>query len=146
VRRAGAVRLALEWRDIDREERVVYVRRSYTRGELELPKTEGSLRAVPLQARAIDALNRLPEHDSPLVFPGERGSYPDLHHFRPYQWRRRLKPRPREGRLVGWELLVFAERPVGGAGAPERPPNGSRFLLRRVKLLSWPLPPLDYES
>jgi len=79
--------VALEWRDIDRDEHVVYVRRSFTRGELKLPKTEGSLRAVPLQARAIDALDRLPENDSPLVFPGERGGYLDIHHFRPYQWR-----------------------------------------------------------
>jgi len=52
--------VALEKRDIDRDERVVYVRRSYTRGELKLPKTEGSLRAVPLQARALEALDRLP--------------------------------------------------------------------------------------
>jgi len=79
--------VALEKRDIDRDERVVYVRRSYTRGELKLPKTEGSLRAVPLQARALEALDRLPDNDSPLVFPGERGGYLDIHHFRPYQWR-----------------------------------------------------------
>src|SRR6266545_3348018 len=44
--------VALEKRDIDRDERVVYVRRSYTRGQLKLPQTEASLRAVPLQARS----------------------------------------------------------------------------------------------
>jgi len=71
----------------DLDERVAYVRRSFTRGELKLPKTEGSLRAVPLQARALDALDRLPDNDSPLVLPGERGGYLDIHHFRPYQWR-----------------------------------------------------------
>jgi integrase len=43
--------IALEKRDVDREERVVYVRRSFTRGELKLPKTEASQRAVPLGAR-----------------------------------------------------------------------------------------------
>src|SRR3954468_3783511 len=79
--------VALEKRDIDRDQRVVYVRRSYTRGELKLPKTEGSLRAVPLQARALDALDRSTENDSPLVFPGDRGGYLDIPHFRPYQWR-----------------------------------------------------------
>jgi hypothetical protein len=47
--------VALEWRDIDRDERVACVRRSYTRRELKLPKTEASLRAVPLQGRAVDA-------------------------------------------------------------------------------------------
>lgn len=50
--------VALEKRDIDRAEQVVYVRRSFTRRELKLPKTEASHRAVPLQARALDALDR----------------------------------------------------------------------------------------
>ena len=80
--------IALERRDVNREESVVYVRRSFTRGELKLPKTEASLRAVPSQARALDALERLQtSKDSPLLFPGERGGYLDVHHFRPYQWR-----------------------------------------------------------
>jgi integrase len=64
------------------------VRRSFTHGELKLTKTEASMRAVPLQARALDALDRLPFcRDSALVFPGERGGYLDLHHFRPHRWR-----------------------------------------------------------
>ena len=79
--------LALEKRDIDRKARVVYVRRSFTRGELKTPKTEASTRAVPLQARALDALDRINSNGSPLLFPGERGVYLDIHHFRPYQWR-----------------------------------------------------------
>jgi integrase len=80
--------IALEKRDIDREERVVYVRRSFTRRELKVPKTEASMRAVPLQARALDALDLIRDaNDSPLVFPSERGGYLDIHHFRPFQWR-----------------------------------------------------------
>jgi integrase len=80
--------IALEKRDIDGAERVVYVRRSFTRRELKLPKTEASQRAVALQARALDALDRAcPNEESELVFPGERGGYLDVHHFRPYQWR-----------------------------------------------------------
>jgi integrase len=80
--------VALEKRDINRDERVVYVRRSFTRRELKLPKTEASLRAVPLQARALEALERLAAgDDSPLVFPGERCGYLDVHHFRPFRWR-----------------------------------------------------------
>ena len=80
--------IALERRDVDRGERVVYVRRSFTRRQLKVPKTEASVRAVPLQARALDALDRI-EHGngSPLLFPGERGGYLDIHHFRPFQWR-----------------------------------------------------------
>jgi integrase len=80
--------IALEKRDLDRDERVVYVRRSFTRGELKRPKTEASIRAVPLQTRALDALERVPDHaKSQLLFPGERGSYLDIHHFRPAHWR-----------------------------------------------------------
>jgi integrase len=42
---------------------------------------------VPLQARALDALERVHDQNgSPLLF-GERGGYLDIHHFRPYQWR-----------------------------------------------------------
>jgi len=40
-----------------------------------------------MAARAFKALARLPASDSPLLFPGERGGYFDIHHFRPYQWR-----------------------------------------------------------
>jgi integrase len=81
--------IALEKRDINREERAVYVRRSFTRRQLKLPKTESSLRAVPLQARALDALDRLhARDDSPLLFPGERGGYLDIYNFRPHCWRR----------------------------------------------------------
>jgi integrase len=81
--------IALEKRDINHEERAVYVRRSFTRRQLKLPKTEASLRAVPLQARALDALERLPaSENSPLLFPGERGGYLDIYNFRPHQWRR----------------------------------------------------------
>lgn len=79
--------IALETRDVDRDERVVYVRRSFTRGEVKVPKTEASVRAVPLQLRALDALDRAKHAaGSPLLFPGERGGHLDIHHFRPYQW------------------------------------------------------------
>jgi hypothetical protein len=50
------------------------------------PETEASTRAVPLEARALDALDRINSNGSPLLFPGERGGYLDIHHFRPYQW------------------------------------------------------------
>jgi integrase len=59
--------IALEKRDVDREERVVFVRRSFTRGELKIPKTEVSTRAVRLQALALDALDRImTSNGSPL--------------------------------------------------------------------------------
>src|SRR5438128_6791415 len=75
--------LALERRDVDREARVVYVRRSFTKGRLKCTKTEASRRAVPLQAIALDAIEGQPTSPhSPLLFPAERGGYLDLHNFR----------------------------------------------------------------
>jgi hypothetical protein len=80
--------IGLEKRDVDREARAVCVRRAFTRRELKRPKTDASLRAVPLQARALDALEQAPANgDSTLLFPGDRGGYLDIHHFRPFQWR-----------------------------------------------------------
>src|SRR5881397_501137 len=80
--------LALERRDVDREARVVYVRRSFTKGRLKCTKTEASLRAVPLQAIALDAIERQPpSRHNPLLFPGERGGYLDLHNFRDHHWK-----------------------------------------------------------
>jgi integrase len=80
--------LALERRDIDRQARVVYVRRSFTKGRLKCTKTEASVRAVPLQAIALDAIERQPSSaHSPLLFPAERGGYLDLHNFRNREWK-----------------------------------------------------------
>lgn len=41
--------IALEHPDIDQEARVLYVRRAYRNGRIKWPKTEASVRAVPLQ-------------------------------------------------------------------------------------------------
>lgn len=78
--------LALEWRDVDREQRVVYVRRSYRNGRVKYPKTDRSMRAVPLQARALAALDALPREHGELVFPASDGGYFDLHNFRNRHW------------------------------------------------------------
>ncbi len=60
--------LALEWRDVDLEARVVYVHRSFT--------------------IALDAIERqLSCRPSALVFPAERGGYLDLHNFRNRDWK-----------------------------------------------------------
>ena len=80
--------LALEHRDIDREARTVYVRRAYRNGRLKCPKTDGSMRAVPLQAIALDAIDRLPATTgSALLFLAPRGGYLDLHNFRHRDWK-----------------------------------------------------------
>jgi integrase len=80
--------IALEQRDLDREARVVYVRRALAHGRLKNLKTRRSLRAVPLQSIALDALDRLPaRRETPLLFPAPRGGYLDLHNFSRRAWR-----------------------------------------------------------
>jgi integrase len=80
--------VALEHRDIDREARVVYVRRAYRNGRVKCPKTEASVRAVPLQAIALAALEQLPANrQSLLAFPSPNGGYFDLHNFRNRYWK-----------------------------------------------------------
>src|SRR6266536_3087168 len=80
--------MALEQRDIDREARVVYVRRALRNGRLKSTKTEGSIRAVPLQAVALAALDQLrADRESQLLFPSHRGGYFDLHNFRNRYWK-----------------------------------------------------------
>jgi integrase len=80
--------LALEHRDIDRESRVAYVRRTFRNGRLKTPKTKASVRAVPLRAIALAALDELTgEPGCPLLFPSANGGYFDLHNFRNRNWR-----------------------------------------------------------
>jgi integrase len=75
---------ALEWRDVDRRERAVTVRRAFTRGRLkEWGKTDRSRRRVPLRQRAVDALEALPRRmDTRLVFPAPQGGHVDIHKWR----------------------------------------------------------------
>ena len=80
--------MALEHRDIDRDAQVLYVRRAWRNGRLKCPKSEASIRAVPLQATALAALERLPTNrQSLLVFATSRGGYFDLHNFRTRHWK-----------------------------------------------------------
>ena len=79
--------VALEQRDVDRTGGVVYVRRQLVRGRVKQTKTRRSVRAVPLQSAALDALDRLPETEGPLLFPALHGGHIDLHNFRARHWR-----------------------------------------------------------
>jgi integrase len=80
--------IALEHRDIDRNARVAHICRAYRNGRVKCPKTEASVRAVPLQTIALAALEQLPTSPaSPLVFPSPKGGYFDLHNFRNRHWK-----------------------------------------------------------
>jgi integrase len=69
--------IALERADIDRENGIVHVRRRFSGGELKQGgKTAGSVRAVPLRQRVLDALDEMPPRiDTRLLFPTPRGGY-----------------------------------------------------------------------
>ena len=79
--------VALERGDLDYVGGVVYVRRQLVRGQIKQAKTRRSVRAVPLQAIAREALERLSRGGSRLLFPASHGGYLDLHNFRPREWR-----------------------------------------------------------
>jgi integrase len=78
---------ALEQRDVDRALGVVYVRRAYANGRLKHTKTRLSTRAVPLQAVALAALDRLPPPQSSLLFPNARGRHIDFRSFGRRHWK-----------------------------------------------------------
>lgn len=79
---------ALERRDVDRQERVVRVRRVFVDGELrEIGKSSRWRRDVPLTTRALAAIDALPPRvDTPLLFPAPKGGHLDLHNWRNREW------------------------------------------------------------
>ena len=68
----------LEQHDVDREAGVVYVRRAFANGRIKNTKTRLSTRAVPLQAKAVEALDRLPASVNPILFPNAGGGRIDF--------------------------------------------------------------------
>jgi integrase len=88
----------LEQPDIDRRRGVVSVRRAYANGRLKQTKTWLSNRAVPLQAKALEALDRLAPSENPILFPNSRGGWIDFRIF----GRKHSKPAQR---AVGIEPL-----------------------------------------
>jgi integrase len=79
---------ALERRDVDRRDGVLNVRRTVSGGEVvELGKTSGARRQVPLSRRALAALDALPPRlDTPLLFPAPEGGLMNLNNFRRREW------------------------------------------------------------
>jgi integrase len=85
--------IALERGDVDRDRRLLHVRRVYTAGETKpYGKNDRSLRAVPLPATALAALEALPLRiDTRLLFATERGDHVTLGNWRRRDWRDALR-------------------------------------------------------
>jgi integrase len=77
----------LEWRDVDREAGVVYVRRAFANGRLKQTKTRLSNRAVPLQAKALEAIDQLRPAENPILFANTRGGRIDFRGFGRRHWK-----------------------------------------------------------
>jgi integrase len=108
----------LEWRDVDRQAGVVYVRRAFANGRLKQTKTRLSTRAVPLQAKALEALDCLPRSENEILFPNPRGGRIDFRsfgrrHWKPAQQRAGIEP-PRRLYDLRHTYATFALR----AGVP----------------------------
>lgn len=84
----------LERRDVDHQAGVVTVRRTVVGGVAKpYGKTERSLRAVPLPARAAQALDKVPARlDTRLLFPAVRGGPIALQPFRWRKWNPHCAP------------------------------------------------------
>jgi integrase len=75
-----------EWPDVDVKRRVFMVRRGFAKGRLkDYGKTNGSRRAVPLRARVVAALERLP-HRRGILFAAPEGGRIEINNFRHRQW------------------------------------------------------------
>jgi integrase len=78
---------ALEHRDVDRSAGVVYVRRAYANSRVKHTKTRLSTRAVPLQAIALEAIDRLPLSENPILFANSRVGRVDFRSFGRRHWK-----------------------------------------------------------
>lgn len=78
----------LQVRDIDRDARVIHVRRALRNGRTKVTKTLLSTRTVPLQSVAAELLrDSSRRHPDALVFPAPSGSHFDLHNIRNRYWK-----------------------------------------------------------
>jgi integrase len=134
----------LERRDIDREAGVVYVRRAFANGRLKQTKTRLSNRAVPLQAKALEALEQLPPAENEILFANTRGGRIDFRSFGRRHWKpaqRRAGIEPLRGLYdLRHTYATFALR----AGVPVF--AVSRFMGSSIAMIDYHYGHLAYDS
>ena len=83
--RSGEI-LGLMAGDIDLDTRVIHIRRNITKGKITTPKTEKSIREVPILDDLVPYLKKLPK--SLWLFPSKSGQHPNsFPGYRQRQWR-----------------------------------------------------------
>jgi integrase len=114
-------------RDVDRDERTLSVRRTVSSGEVvDLGKTAGARRQVPLAGRALDALDALPARlDTPLFFPAPGGGVLNLDNFQRREWGPAVEAAGVRKPARIYDLRsTFASNALAGVGVPTRPDHG----------------------
>ena len=71
--RTGEV-MALTHSDIDLEDRVIHIRRSVSKNKVTTPKTQKSIRSVPILDDLVPYLKRLPKNKSVFLFSKQDGT------------------------------------------------------------------------
>lgn len=102
--------LALEWRDIDRDNAIASVERVHSQGRTKAcKKSDRQRRRVPLRGKVLEALEQHPRRlDTRLVFPARDGGYVKLPTFRLRHWTPALKAAGVEHRRVYDARHTFA--------------------------------------
>ncbi len=79
------------WRDVDLARRILRIRRAFADGRLvELPDGALARRVIPLRARVVTALERLP-HRRGILFPAPAGGRMEVDAFCRREWWRALR-------------------------------------------------------
>lgn len=110
---------ALEWRDVDLNARELRVSRTIRDEQIEAAgKTDGSLRTVALQQRALDALDRMPRPiGGGLIFPAPDGGIVNPSNYRKRVWKPALAAAGLDYRALDNTRHTFATLALA-AGAP----------------------------
>jgi integrase len=96
-----------DWPDVDLKDCMLRVRRAFAKNRLKTyTKTERSLRAVPLRAKVVAALEELPHRAGPL-FPNQVGGRIDINNWRTREWYPALKAAGVEHRRIYEYADVF---------------------------------------
>jgi integrase len=102
-----------EWRDVDLEAGVFTVRRAFAKGRLKTyAKTARSRRRIPLRAKVVTALEKVPQREG-ILFPASEGGRIAIDTWRSREWAPALKAAGVEHRRIYGMRHTFATWSLG---------------------------------